>query len=414
MEIFIDNLNGNILAAATENRQIKALEIDPEAELIRWGSVYWGKVARIDKAQNAAYIDLGYGFTGILYASDVVKKDMKKPKTPVIGKLINPGEMIAVQVKTARTPMEGDQEDRGRSENKASVVSMDISLPGRYMIYTPLSDQNRISKRITDPKLRDDLKDMLASIDAINGCILRASAANCQTDILIREGKILRAIWDSLTSYMEGQEAGLLMLGPDAIQRILSDLASKSIDKIEVINDEVYEELTEWCELYAPELKVKINDRRAEDKKKADFVPPTNLLEEYDLLSQMDTFLVPYVMLQSGGFLLIEDTSAMTVIDVNSSVDKNPYNCNLEAIIEIAQQLRVRNISGTIVVDCISTKDKDQRQHILDKLKECVANDPCTVTVHGWTKLGLIEISRQRRAPTLLERVTLLGMVEEI
>ena len=402
MDILIEDLAGSLWSVAIDKKnKIQNMDIDPYAEIIRWGSLYIGQVGRIDSANNTAYIELGFGFQGLLYLKDVRIEGSPPAKGQKIGQVLRPGQMVMVQVKTPFNPS-GIAEDS--TENmKSSRVSMDIALAGRYLIYTPFSSETRVSKRIEDKALRKNLLSMVKDIDDINGCILRSSAANCQTDILVREGKILKAIWDSLQEYDGENEPTLLMLGPNAVQRTLGDLSSSRIDSIAVSTMDIFEETEEWCDLFAPDLMTKIEPRAAENTRSG-----MGLFEIHDLIGQFEGLLNPYVILPSGGSIIIENTAAMTVIDVNSGRDKNRMNANLEAAAELARQLRIRNLGGIIMVDFITMKSKAENTKLLKALNESLADDPCTVTCHGITSLGIFELSRQRRTPTLEEKLIMV------
>ena len=400
MDILIEDLDGSLWSVAIDKKnKVQHLEIDPYAEIIRWGSLYMGKVGRIDKSQDAAYIDLGFGFEGILYLKDVRLDGAPAPKGKSIGQVLSPGQMVMVQIKTAINPT-GDEE--GLESTKASRVSMDIALQGRYLIYTPFAKENRISKRITDKDLRKNLKSMLKNVDDISGCILRASAAHCQTDMLVNEGKILKAIWDNLLEYDGEDEPTLLMMGPNAVQRTIGDLAGQKIDSIAVSTMDIFSETEDWCDLFAPDLMTKIEPRGAENTRSG-----MGLFEVHDLLGQFEGLLKPYVILPSGGAVIIEETAAMTVVDVNSGADKNALNTNLEAARETARQLRIRNVGGIIMVDFINMKSKSQKDKLLQELERAFIDDPCTAQCHGITELGVFEISRQRRTPTLADKLVM-------
>ena len=128
----------------------------------------------------------------------------------------------------------------------------------------PFAKDNRVSKRIIDKNVRKNIKSMLKNVDDISGCILRASAAHCQTDVLVREGKLLKAMWDNLMEY-DGEDESPSQLGPTAIQRTLSDMAASQIDSIAVSTMEIFEDTEEWCDLFAPDLMTKIEPRSAEN-----------------------------------------------------------------------------------------------------------------------------------------------------
>ncbi len=157
----------------------------------------------------------------------------------------------------------------------------------------------------------------------------------------------------------------------------------------------------DWCELFAPDLVPKIRPVELKDASK-----DLALLDYYDLMKPIEELLQPYAILTGGGNVLIQGTAALTAIDVNRGADKNSnLTINLDAATEIARQIRVRNLGGIIMVDFINLKDETERKQLLKNVEKLTGEDPCTVQIHGFTALGLLEISRQRRTPTLFERV---------
>lgn len=404
MDIIIEEQEGSLWVVAAERGKLQGLEIDPVHERIRWGSIYWARVDRIDTKLDAAFVDLDGGETfGILYNKDVRTRQksgkLVKGGQEPIGKRLRAGDYILVQAKQGY--LEPEFEDERPLEEKSPVVSMDVSIQGRYLIYTPLDDSNRISSRIRDKKMRKQLEKMMVALEDVQGCILRASAANTQSDMLIREAKILKAIWEGLSEYASGTEISLIMEGPDALQRTLSDNSSHPIRRIEVVIMDHFQVAEDWCELFAPDLVPKIKPIELKDATR-----DLALIEHHDLLRPIEGFFQPYAVLPGGGNIIIQQTSALTAIDINRGADRNSnLNINLEAAEEIARQLRVRNLGGIIMIDFINMKDDKERKLLHEKLDLLVNEDPCTVQLHGFTALGLMEITRQRRTPTLFERV---------
>lgn len=404
MDIIIEEQEGSLWVVASERGHVEGVEIDPIHERIRWGSIYWAKVERIDSKMDAAFIDLDGGDTyGILYNRDVRTRDksgklIKGGQTP-IGKVLRPGDYILVQAKQGY--LEPEFEDNRPLEDKSPVVSMDVAIQGRYLIYTPLDDSNRISSRIRDKKLRKQLEKMIASLEDVHGCILRAAAANTQSDVLIRESRILKAIWEGLSEYATGKEISLIMDGPDALQRTLSDNSSHQMRRIEVVIMDHFQAAEDWCELFAPDLVPRIKPIELKNA-----THDLALLEHHDLLKQIEKYFQPYAVLPGGGNILIQGTAALTAIDVNRGADRNSnLHVNLEAAAEIARQIRIRNLGGNIMIDFINMKDEKERKQLLTHFEQLVNNDPCTVQIHGYTALGLLEVTRQRRTPTLYERI---------
>lgn len=403
LDILVEELGGNLWSAALENGKLVGLEIDPPEEEVRWGSIYRARIKTIDAALDAVYVDLDGDNTGILYNADTrhIDKDgtVTKGGAEAIGKRFQAGDVITVQAKSAYIASQSDPFTG--TESKIPQVSMDITLQGRYLIYCPLMMKNRISQRIRDKKLRAQIEKMLNNLDDIKGCIVRAAAANAQTEILLREGKILKATWDQMQEHLKGSEVGLIMEGPDAIQRTLSDQAGHLIDRIEVVTMDHYNHAEEWCTLYAPDLVTKIDPLELDDASE-----DLALFHYRDIIGQIEDLFHAYVLLPGGGNLIIQSTAALTAIDINRGGDKaGNLAINTQAAREIARQMRLRNTGGIVVVDFLTVKDKKEEKALLSALEDAVQRDPCTVQIHGMTKLGLLEMTRKRRTPPLGERL---------
>ncbi len=403
MEILIEELRESLWTAAIENGQLEGVEVDPADEEVRWGSIYWAKVARIDKSLDAAFVNLDGENIGLIHNADVRIKQKdgtyKKGGDVAIGKLIQPGQMIAVQAKNGYLPKPPEEESW--REDKNPRVSMNIALPGRYLIHAPLESENRISQRIRDKKLREQMMNMVESMGGCSGCILRAASADIQTDVLVREGKLLHAIWDQLQDYFTGDEPSLIMEGPNAIQRLISDNAGRRIDRIEITVMDHFELVEEWCELYAPDLVTKI-----EPVEMPGAHDDLALFEARDIIGSIEALFQPYAILPSGGTVIMQETAALMAVDVNRAADtRGALAINIEAAQEIARQLRLRNAGGIVVIDFLKMKKKVEQTALKKALEDAFNLDPCTVQVHGLTNLGLMEVTRQRRTPTLAERV---------
>lgn len=404
MDILIDEKDGSLWVAALDKKgTLAGLEIDPEYEEVRWGSIYWARVARIDAALDAAFLDLDGDNTGILFNNDL-RLDGPDGKTrkggaEAIGKILSPGQMIAVQAKAGYVPTTAD--DTAAPEHKSPRMSMNITFPGRYLIYAPRMADNQISRRIKDKKLRRQLLDMMRQMEPVQGCILRAAALNTQSDVLVREAKLLREIWRRIQPWFKGDSPQLIMEGPDAIQRSLSDQAAQTIGRIEIVTMEQFESVEEWCELYGPDLVTKIKPIELENP-----YADLSLFFHRDIMGQIEKMFQSYAVLPSGGNIIIEHTAALTVVDVNRGTDRRAnLAVNLEAAAELAKHIRVRNIGGIVIMDALKLKSKKDEGILIAELEKHFNEDPCTVQIHGMTALGLIEITRNRRTPSLIERV---------
>ena len=402
LDILVEELEGSLWVAALENGRLDGMEVDPPGEEVRWGSIYWAKVKTVDAALDAVFLDLDGDNTGILYNKDVRLRDkdgkIVKGGEKAIGKIFKPGDTMIVQAKTAYLIKPDDELLSG--ENKTPQMSMDVTLPGRYMIYCALADTNRISQRIGDKKLRKQLMTMLDEMQDINGIILRVAASGIQTDVLKREWKILNEAWSQMQKYFAGTEPGLIMLGPDAIQRTLSDQAGKQIDRIEIVTMDHFTHVEEWCSIFAPDLVTKIEPLELDDA-----TDDLALFHYRDIMGQIEDLFQTYTVLPGGGNIIIQETAALTAIDVNKGADKRSHLAvNIEAATEIARQIRLRNAGGIVVVDFLKSQKKPDDKALMDALDKVIMNDPCTVQIHGRTALGLVEMTRKRRTPPLMER----------
>ncbi len=402
MDILIEEFEENIWAIALKNGRIEGIEVDPPNEEVRWGSVYWAKVTRIDKSMDAAFVDLDGDNTGILYNRDVRYTDkngiVHKGGDQAIGKTIKSGDMIAVQAKS--THLIHPEDGAWGFEDKSTQVSMDITIQGRHLIYGALMQKNSLSSRINGKKLRNALNLMLENLEDIQGFILRSSAADTQTEILKREAKILENIWIQISRFFEGTDPCLIALGPDAIQRILGDTAMKSLDRIEVVTMDHFEQVEDWCQVFAPDLVTKIAPIEVDDGSR-----DLALFEHRDILGQIESLFHNYILLPGGGSIIIQETAALTAIDVNSGSDKRGHlSVNLEAAKEVGRQIRLRNTGGIVIVDFLKTKKTEQKE-LLNNLTSITFSDHCTVQIHGFTNLGLMEITRKRRSAPLHDRL---------
>jgi Rne/Rng family ribonuclease len=402
MDILIEEIRGSVCVAAVQNGRVQGLEVDPAAEEVRWGSIYWAKVKSIDASLDAVFVDLDGENTGILYNADVRVREkdgtITKGGAIAIGKRFKAGSMIAVQAKSSYLPRADGEYLPG--ESKIARMSMDITLPGRYLIYTAMGDDNKISARIRDKKLRKILEQMMDEMEDIHGCILRAAAADTQTEILVREGQILQGAWKDMKNHFKGKEPTLIALGPEAIQRTLSDHAGQTIDAIEVVTLEHLNRAEEWCSVFAPDLVTKIIPIEMNNAEE-----DLALFYYRDIMGQVEDLFHAYAMLPGGGNIITQGTAALTAIDVNKGADKRSHlSVNVEAAAEIARQIRLRNIGGIIMIDFLKFHGKKEETEILRALEAAIAQDPCTVQIHGKTALGLVEITRNRRTPPLHER----------
>ena len=404
MDILIDEMDGSLWVAAVDKGRMETLEVDPISEAVRYGAIYWARVARIETALDAVFLDLDSDNEAILHNADVRLVDDKgniiRGGDKAIGKYLSEGQMIAVQAKSGYVPAADDF--ILPSEAKLPRMSMDITIAGRHLIYAPFIEENRLSSRIKDKKMRKTILTMMESVEDIDHCILRASAANTQTDVLRREALILKALWAKVTAHFEGEESSLIMDGPNAVERSLSDHAGSAIDRIDVTTMDRYGEVEEWCEVYAPDLVPKIKPVELPNQS-----TDLGLFDFRDIVDQMEALFAPYTILTNGANIILQETAALIAIDVNRGADRRGnLSVNIDAAEEAMRQIRLRNLGGIIIIDFLKmTGGKAEKDQLLGALARAAEADPCTVQIHGFTGLGLVEITRKQRTPPLLLRM---------
>ncbi|MEC7703394.1 MAG: ribonuclease E/G [Pseudomonadota bacterium] len=399
MEILIDTINDSICAVAlNKNHSLEAVELDPEFEQIRHGTIYMGRVERIDATDNTAYIDLGHGLIGYLNAKDA--RHLGKKTDKPLPKWLNAGDLIIVQAQDGFiSPRIGTYE---QYEDKNVRLTMDLTLHGRFMLYAPYRKDNKISKRIKDKALNAQLLEMMDS-ENMHGVILRAASKMIQNDMLIREYKMLAHAWQAILNNIPMENTtGPILAGPDAIMRMLSNQAMNTIERVEICGDDLFDHTQTWCMQFAPDLVSKIIHSSIDENA----IDAERLFEFRGVLTPIEDLYRPYAVLDNGASIIIEETAALTAIDVNRGGARgSKLNINISTAKEIMRQIRLRNLSGIIMIDFLKMANDAERKELTQAMKKFAADDPYTVQIHGLTKLGLMEVSRARRTPPLSEKL---------
>ena len=389
VEILLDRDGPLTRAAVLTGGRLTDLYIDHAGRPSLLGAIFLGRVERIATGLDGAFIDLGMGKSGLLIASDA-----RGPKGRVerIGTLLRTGQSVIVQVKTDAVG------------GKGPSLTMDVTLPGRFLVHTPLGRSVAVSKRLGSGPARAELARRVEAVAVGQGWIVRAGAAAASDDLLAAEADALRMAWRSVSVAAEGGAAPALLLpGLDAARRALVEHGAAEPGHILVDGPEFLRDLTGWCEERAPDLADRIV--------RHDGLP--RLFDLRDLDAEIDRLLGPRVPLSGGGSLVIERTEAMTVVDVNAGERGNPLDVNLEAATEIARQLRLRNVGGIVVVDFVNMRSRGESERLLTALAGAVESDPAQTQVYGMSKLGLVEMTRARRGTALADLLAPLPQEED-
>ncbi|MGI6453234.1 MAG: Rne/Rng family ribonuclease [Syntrophomonadaceae bacterium] len=344
----------------------------------RVGNIYKGKVKDIIAGLSCAFIDIGLSKNAFLYAGDVCCPEEKRGCN--LFDLLKTGQDIMVQVK------------KEAFSEKGARVTGNLSLPGQFLVLLPYQREICISRKITDSKLRDRLKEIVdANKPECMGVIIRTACLQADENEIAAEMERLMMVWNDINRRYENSRApSLLYEDMDVLERTLRDYIDKDVSRILVNN---------------PKLKEKIMDCITE--RKSPIVPVLyekgELFEKYGLEKDIKRALRRKVWLKSGGYLIFDETEAMTVIDVNSGkytgtddFEDTVFKLNLEAAIEIPRQLRLRSMGGIILIDFIDMKDKDNEAAVINRLKSELEKDKAHTRIIGMTGLGFLEMTRKR------------------
>jgi ribonuclease E len=352
------------------------------------GNVYRGIVTNVQPSLNAAFVDFGDPKNGFLSVGDLVEDSWtRKPKKggrPRIDEILEKGKPILVQV---QKDMEG---------KKGSGLTTDISLAGRYLVFTPFDDKIGISRKVEDDDTRKKLREIASGLDIPEGggLIIRTNALEQNKTTINRDFKALLRLWKKIRAdFKKGKTPEMLHNDQEIVIRTLRDFVDANITEILVDTDDAYDIATEYMQVSMPRSKTKL-------VRYADREP---LFSRFKLESQIDGIYDRRVGLRSGGSIVVDRTEALTAVDVNSgrstragSQEETAYHTNLEAAREIARQLRLRDIGGLIVVDFIDMKSRSHRAAVEKELKEAMKVDRARHTIGRISSNGLVEINRQR------------------
>src|SRR5437899_1322534 len=346
-----------------------------------------GRVARVLPGMQSAFIDVGLQRAAFLHVADIWEN--REPGKP-IEKIVAEGQPMLVQV--VKDPI----------GSKGARLSTQVSLAGRLLVYLPHDSHIGISQRIEDEngraQLRDRLKELLPAEEK-GGFIVRTLAEAASEDELRADVAYLRHLWATIRERSLGaQPPQLLYQDLSLAQRVLRDMVGAETARVLVDSRENYQKLAAFAQGYMPRLVSKIEH----------YTGVRAHFELYNVEDGIERALSRRVDLKSGGYLIIDQTEAMTTIDVNTggyvgsrNFDDTIFKTNLEAAQPIARQLRLRSLGGIIVLDFIDMQSEGHRGAVLEEFKRALARDRTRVTVNGFTGLGLVEMTRKRTRESL-------------
>ena len=378
--------------AIVENGAVQELHIERALERGLVGNVYLGKVARVLPGMQSAFVDVGLERAAFLHVADLHTANGARaegaPLVPIERQVFE-GQTLLVQV--IKDPI----------GTKGARLSTQISIAGRMLVFLPQDTHIGISQKIGSPEAREALRTRMQALagEAGGGFILRTNAEDASDGELADDIAYLRKAWSTIREAATSRAAGtLLHQDLNLAERVLRDLTNDSTQTIRIDAKLQFDALQAFGAIYSPGAIGKLEHYQGERP----------IFDLYNIEEDIQRALARRVELKSGGYLIIDQTEALTTIDVNTggfvgarNFDDTIFKTNLEAALAIGRQLRLRNLGGIIIVDFIDMTREEHRSAVLAEFRKQLARDRTKTTVSGFTQLGLVEMTRKRTRESL-------------
>lgn len=376
---------------------VQELHVERSIQRGHVGNIYLGRVVRVLPGMQSAFIDVGLERAAFIHIADLRENRQERSQglTPTpIEKLLFEGQTLMVQV--IKDPL----------GTKGARLSTQISIAGRMLVYLPHDPHIGISQKIDSESERTQLRDRLQALvpaEEKGGFIVRTQAEGATDEELAADLDYLRKLWSSV------QAAARVQPAPTALhqdltlaQRVLRDMVGSYTGVIQVDSRSTTAALQDWAKVYTPSVLPRIRHYSGERP----------LFDTSNVDEEIARALSRRVDLKSGGYLIVDQTEALTTVDVNTggfvggrSFDDTIFKTNLEAAQAIARQLRLRNLGGIVILDFIDMEDSEHRDTVLAELKKALSRDRTRMTVNGFTQLGLVEMTRKRTRDSLAHQL---------
>ncbi|MDO6681995.1 MULTISPECIES: ribonuclease G [unclassified Oceanobacter] len=375
--------------AVVENGVLQEIVIERTNHRGLVGNIYKGKVVRVLPGMQAAFVNIGLERAAFIHAAELGHPDSQTP----INQLLHEGQSLVVQV--TKDPI----------GTKGARLTTQLTIPSRYLVYMPGADHVGVSQRIDDGGERDRLKHMVQDcMDAEGltgeaGFILRTAAEGVGEEEILADTRYLRRLWRKLEERINEFSSPAVVYDELPLYlRTLRDYARPEVDKILVDSRETFEKILQFSQQYVPEIEDHLNYYHG----------PRPVFELYSVEDEIQRALERKVPLKSGGYLVIDQTEAMTTIDVNTggfvgrrNLEETIYKTNLEAANAIGRQLRLRNLGGIIILDFIDMTEPEHQRQVLRMLEKVLEKDHAKTKISGVSELGLVEMTRKRTRESL-------------
>jgi len=419
-EILINVTPQETRVAVVENGILQEIYVERSQKLGLVGNIFKGNVSRVLPGMQAAFIDIGLERTGFLHTSDIVPatetsltNDDNSTQQPAIESLLREGQVVLVQV--VKDPL----------GSKGARLTTRLSIPLRYLVFIPNYQHIGISQRIEDETERERLRNIIldylsenllltANNDANGtsgktvknlsqldkgGFIVRTAAEGIPDDEIYRDIKFLHKLWDSVVVRADNTyPPGVVYEDLPLVMRTMRDLVHADIERVRIDSKETFKRVMEFSKKFIPEFLGRIEYYKGEHP----------ILDLYSVEDEIQKALGKKVQLKSGGHLIIDQTEAMTTIDVNTgafvgrrNLEETIYKTNLEAVQTIARQLRLRNLGGIIIIDFIDMQDAEHGRQVSRSLEKHLSKDNSKIAISELTSLGLVQLTRKRTRESL-------------
>ncbi len=401
-EILINVTPRETRVGVVENGMLQEVHVERTSRRGYVGNVYKGRVQRVMPGMQAVFVDIGLERAAFLHASDILRAPLPEGAesngnghgVPSISELVHEGQEIVVQV--VKDPI----------GSKGARLSTHLSIPSRYLVLLPHARTLGISARIEDEAERQRLKDVLTALIGEDipggnrlGYIVRTNAEGQSAESLAFDvtylGKVWRVVQENIAKSKVGDRVYEELSLP---LRALRDLLNEDIEKVRVDSRETYDKVVKFVHKFMPSLDDRIEHYAGERP----------IFDLYGVEDEIQRALKKEVPLKSGGYLIVDQTEAMTTIDVNTggylgsrNLEETVYRTNLEAAQAAARQLRLRNLGGIIIIDFIDMTDEEHRRQVIRMLEKGLARDHAKTTVYPMSSLGLVEMTRKRTTESL-------------
>ncbi|MEK7231368.1 MAG: ribonuclease G [Pseudomonadota bacterium] len=389
-EILINVTPQETRVAVVQQGVVQEVQVERASARGLVGNIYMGRVVRVLPGMQSAFVDIGGGRAAFLHVADIWGNRHDGEPGKSIEKLLAEGQNLLVQV--VKDPI----------GTKGARLSTQVSMAGRLLVYLPQESRIGISQRIEDEEERLHLREKLQQLlppDVTGGFIVRTMAETASERELLADVDYLRKLWQGIQDKARGAApAALLYRDLDLSLRVVRDFANDETARILVDSRETFQKVQTFALEFTPNVAARLEH----------YSGARPLFDLYGVEDEIEKALARRVDLKSGGYLIIDQTEALTTVDVNTggfvgvrSFDDTIFKTNLEAAQVIARQLRLRNLGGIIIIDFIDMDSEEHRNAVLNEFRKALAGDRTRMTVNGFTQLGLVEMTRKRTRESL-------------